>query len=251
MGCSVILLMAVWLTGAMLVGLLCLTSILAGAAAAGNIGLGFAVRQGFQLLGLLSRGSDVPSVCICDESSMQDLQQNLHRIWTDSVISFTCVGVMLAAASLLALSGSSRYTDAKRDHQEALLYKQDNNFKQMRDSRIKDWVRSSSSGLAGGLFDLQIEQQFQQALANQQQQTQLMVPEVKGRTSMRKGRSDDDWGIGAMHMHDLEQPEILQDQLPAAKAFEGSLADLDIPYSTASVNINRSRRRWNDNPLLQ
>jgi len=51
MGFSIVLLMTVWLTGAMLVGLLCLTSILAGAAAAGNIGLGFAVRQVLELIG--------------------------------------------------------------------------------------------------------------------------------------------------------------------------------------------------------
>jgi len=65
----------------------------------------------------------------------------------------------------------------------------------------RDWVRSSSSGLTGGLFDLQMEQQLQQVLANQQQQTHLMAPEMKGHTSLHKGRSDDDWGIGALHMH--------------------------------------------------
>jgi hypothetical protein len=47
------------------------------------------------------------------------------------------LSALLLAASLLALSGIYRYTDAKRDHQEALLYKHDNNFKQIRESRIK------------------------------------------------------------------------------------------------------------------
>jgi hypothetical protein len=47
--------------------------------------------------GLLSGGSDVSSVCICDEPSMQELQQDLQKIWANSVTSFTCVGVMLAA----------------------------------------------------------------------------------------------------------------------------------------------------------
>jgi len=161
---------------------------------------------------------------------------------------------LLLAASLLALSSIYRYTDAKRDHQEALLYKQDNNFKQMRESRISEilvdcemdsnqqqkhcclafkqphfWQDTCSamaamhqvvgvrqlllcgclaagtgcgagSGLTGGLFDLHMEQQLQQVLSNQQQQTQLMVPEIKGQTSLRRGRSDDDWGIGALHM---------------------------------------------------
>jgi len=46
-----------------------------------------------------------------------------------------------------------------------------------------------------------MEQQLQQVLANQQQQTHLMAPEMKGHTSLHKGRSDDDWGIGALHMH--------------------------------------------------